>query len=69
MSHANTPPTVPRTIADEAGDTPNWVPALGFALFALIAVVFAVQYARLGSDAQPTAAEEPQPAQQAEPGE
>ena len=70
MSHANTPPTVPKSIADEAGETPNWVPALGFALFAIFALVFAVQYAR--RDAQAAGAEQAQPQQQAqqdEPGE
>jgi hypothetical protein len=68
MSHANTPPTVPKNIADEAGDTPNWVPALGFALFAIFALVYAVQFAR--HDAQPQAAEQQQAqAHEGEPGE
>jgi hypothetical protein len=37
--HHDGPPTLPE-IVDEAGDTPTWVPILGIALFALIAVMF-----------------------------
>jgi hypothetical protein len=44
MSHAKSPPTLP-IIVDEAADTPSWVPALGFALFALLAMVIAVRIA------------------------
>jgi hypothetical protein len=44
MSHAKLPPTLP-TIVDEAADTPNWVPALGVGLFALMAMVFAISAA------------------------
>ena len=42
MSHAKTPPTLP-TVVDEAGDSPNWVPALGFALFALVSLMIGVR--------------------------
>jgi hypothetical protein len=67
MSHAHTPPAVPKTIVDEAGETPNWVPALGFALFAIIALVCAVEYAR--QDLQAANVDQPQQAQQGDPGE
>jgi hypothetical protein len=58
MSDANTPPTLPTVVVDEAGDSPNWVPALGFALFALVAIVFAVQLA--WQDAHPAATAAPE---------
>lgn len=42
MSHAKTPPTLP-TIVDEAGDSPNWVPVLGLALFAIVSLLAAIR--------------------------
>ncbi|HEX4355750.1 MAG TPA: hypothetical protein VHZ95_22640 [Polyangiales bacterium] len=45
MSHAKLPPTLP-TVVDEAADTPNWVPALGVGLLALLAMVLAISAAR-----------------------
>jgi hypothetical protein len=63
-SHPKTPPTLP-TVVDEAGETPGWVPALGIGLFALVALLIAVQLA--SSDAekapQPPAAVAEAPAQ------
>jgi hypothetical protein len=67
MSHASTPPTVPKTIVDEAGETPNWVPALGFALFAIFSLLYVVQYAR--QDMQAAGTDQQQQPQQDEPGE
>ena len=63
-SHPKTPPALP-TVVDEAGDTPNWVPALGVGLFALVALVLAAQLAWTDSkDApQPPAAVAEAPAQ------
>lgn len=63
-SHPKTPPTLP-TVVDEAGETPTWVPALGVGLFALVALVLAVQLAwRDSQDApQPPAAVAEAPAQ------
>jgi hypothetical protein len=55
MSHSKTAPTVP-TLVDEAADTPNWVPALGFGLFALVAMVLAINAAWSDSHPQPAAA-------------
>jgi hypothetical protein len=49
MSHPKTPPSLP-TIVDEAGDTPNWVPALGFLLFVLFALVTAARIAMHDKD-------------------
>jgi len=34
MGHSSTPPQLPE-IADEAGDTPRWVPLLGIILFVI----------------------------------
>lgn len=42
MSHAKTPPTLP-TIVDEAGDSPNWVPVLGLALFGLVSLLIGIR--------------------------
>lgn len=36
--HAHAAPTVPTTVKDEAGDTPTWVPMLGLALLAVLAL-------------------------------
>ncbi|MET0386345.1 MAG: hypothetical protein ABW321_10325 [Polyangiales bacterium] len=44
MAHSKDPPSLPKVV-DEAGDTPSWVPALGLALFALLALLFAARYA------------------------
>ncbi len=44
MSHSHHAPSLP-DVTDEAPNTPNWVPALGFGLFALIALMIAVRYA------------------------
>jgi len=44
MSHPKTPPSLP-TVVDEAGDSPNWVPALGLLLFVLFALVMAARVA------------------------
>jgi hypothetical protein len=44
MSHPKLPPSIP-TVIDEAGDTPGWVPALGFGLFAAVALVIAIRLA------------------------
>jgi hypothetical protein len=55
MSHSKTAPTLP-TVVDEAADTPNWVPALGFGLFALIAMVIAASTAWSDSHPPPPAA-------------
>jgi hypothetical protein len=71
MSHANTPPTLP-TVVDEAGDSPNWVPVLGLALFALVSLLVAIQFAsqentQTAQDtAEPEVAAPEQPAQPAE---
>jgi hypothetical protein len=42
--HKHAGPSLPEVI-DEAADTPNWVPALGLGLFALISLVFAARLA------------------------
>ena len=44
MSHDQHGPRLPE-IVDEAADTPAWVPALGFGLFAVITMVVAVRLA------------------------
>jgi len=44
MSHPKTPPSLPKVV-DEAGDTPNWVPALGLLLFVLFALAVAARSA------------------------
>ena len=50
MSHPKLPPSLP-TVVDEAGDTPNWVPALGLLLFVVFALAAAARIAlRDGSD-------------------
>ncbi|HEX7479901.1 MAG TPA: hypothetical protein VF331_19015 [Polyangiales bacterium] len=63
MSHEKHAPTLPQ-VTDEAANTPNWVPALGFGLFALFALLFAVRHAM--HDAAPTngAADAPAAAEQ-----
>jgi len=57
--HHDGPPVLP-TIVDEAGDTPTWVPILGVALFALVAIVF-VARSQMATEvpATPEAAEAP----------
>jgi len=54
MSHPKTPPSLP-TIVDEAGDSPNWVPALGLLLFVLFALVMAARVALQDSAADAAA--------------
>lgn len=67
MSHPKTPPSLP-TIVDEAGDTPNWVPVLGLALFALFALVTAARFAMKDTETTTApAAEQPAAPQPAEP--
>jgi hypothetical protein len=44
MSDSKLPPTLP-TVVDEAGASPGWVPALGFGLFIVVALVVAAQLA------------------------
>jgi hypothetical protein len=63
-SHPKTPPTLP-TVVDEAGETPGWVPALGIGLFALVALLIAVQLASHDAEKapQPPAAVAEAPAQ------
>jgi hypothetical protein len=50
MSHPKLPPSLP-TVIDEAGDSPSWVPALGFGLFAAVAIVVAIRLAVPGTPA------------------
>ena len=55
MSHSKSAPTLP-TVTDEAADSPNWVPALGLGLFALLAMFAALSAAWSDSHPPPTAA-------------
>lgn len=45
MSESNLPPQLPE-IVDEAGDSPTWLPAVGLALLAFIALLFVVVQAQ-----------------------
>ena len=50
MSHPKLPPSLP-TVIDEAPDSASWVPALGFGLFAAVAIVLAIRLALPGTHA------------------
>jgi protein-S-isoprenylcysteine O-methyltransferase Ste14 len=49
MSHDKHAPRLPEVV-DEAADTPSWVPALGLGLFAVVAIVVAIQLASAGAN-------------------
>jgi hypothetical protein len=54
-AHTHPAPSVPKTVRDEAADTPLWVPALGLALFALLGLYVVTKIA-LRADADAAAA-------------
>ena len=57
MSESNLPPQLPE-IVDEAGDSPMWLPVVGLALLAFIAIVFVVVQAQgPDEDTEPQAVE------------
>ncbi|MBN1654219.1 MAG: hypothetical protein JXA30_10645 [Deltaproteobacteria bacterium] len=56
MSESTTPPGLPR-IVDEAGDSPAWLPLVGLALLAVLALLFIVSQAQGPSEATPRAVE------------
>lgn len=45
MTESTTPPQLPE-IVDEAGDSPAWLPVVGFALLAFIALLLVVVQAQ-----------------------
>jgi LPXTG-motif cell wall-anchored protein len=51
MSESNTPPQLPE-IVDEAGDSSIWLPVVGLALLAFIALLFVVMQAQGPDDHQ-----------------
>jgi hypothetical protein len=65
MPQSNPPPSLPE-VYDEANDSPRWLPALGFGLFALFAAVFAASWVNQPVT-PPTAAPPSDQADQAEP--
>jgi len=57
MTESTTPPQLPE-IVDEAGDSSIWLPVIGFALLAFIALILVVVQAQgPEQDAQPQAIE------------
>lgn len=59
MSHSKDAPQLPQ-IVDEAADSPRWLPALGFGLFVVVAVVIGARIVAGDNDAAaapPAAAE------------
>jgi hypothetical protein len=57
MSESTLPPQLPE-IVDEAGDSPMWLPVVGLALLAFIALLFVVIQAQGPDDnAEPQAVE------------
>jgi hypothetical protein len=51
MPESNPPPSLPE-VYDEAGDSPRWLPALGFGLLVLFALVLGTQL-KTASPAEP----------------
>jgi hypothetical protein len=56
MSHSKDAPQLPQ-IVDEAADSPRWLPALGFGLFVVVAVVIGARI--LSGDSTATPVEPP----------
>ena len=57
MSESTTPPQLPE-IVDEAGESSVWLPVVGFALLALVALLFVVEQAHgPGDTTEPQAVE------------
>ena len=71
MSESNAPPRVPDKVVDEAGDSPPWLPWIGFALVGLLALFLvgrqAMESAR--EAAKPAADEAAEPAEAPPPAE
>ena len=55
-SHPHPAPSVPKTVKDEAGDTPTWIPLVGLALLAVLAFFVVYRAANPSTDADAAAA-------------
>jgi hypothetical protein len=66
MSASKDPPRLP-DVVDEAGDTPGWVPWLGFVLLLLFMVYVGGTQVHAGKKAEPAAGDEAKAAEEAAP--
>lgn len=64
MSESKEPPRLPDPVVDEAGDSPPWLPWIGFALVGLLALLLVARQAMdsTGDAAKPAADEAAEPA-------